>query len=142
MTEVTHAQVSEAIQRRFASEWTATGDGSIYLRNEYPQKAEEHVRLSVLEADDRQPTFGLEGMARRRITGVLFVQIFVKRNTGKLRLDELSDSAKGIFRGLAMRNPPVQFGAVGTSYDSDEDYHWATLSIEFHYDSLIARPAA
>lgn len=122
-----------AIEGLFHANWShtvITHDGEILdVRN-----VSEWVRIAVREGKSNQASLGVTNPMFRYF-GILFVQIFVRNNTGTGRARELADLVTPIFRSKIVNG--IHYGVPEVStVGPDEAWFQVNVSCEFYREEF------
>ncbi|MHA1859162.1 MAG: phage tail terminator-like protein [Candidatus Thorarchaeota archaeon] len=93
----------------------------------------EYVRVSVRHGQGGQWTLGQEGGRVYRRRGVAYVEVYSPVDRGLLRLDELTQAARGIFEGKNLSQVCFNDGQI---LELPAEGKWARgdVSVAFTYD--------
>lgn len=128
MTDVD--QATKAITDRWATLWTHTPYqfGNEDFNN---NGLAEWARLTVRHETGQQDTMGVSGERRYLYGGRIFAEIYVARDIGEARRNNLAQKALDVFVGKS-------FGGVrvikGVPREVGEDGRWSVSRVEFTFD--------
>ena len=86
-----------------------------------PPLADPWVRISILDGDSNQISFGAGDKGNHRHVGLISIEIFVPLGTGEAQARTLLDQALGVFRAVQLssiicRAPRMSPGSETQSY--------------------------
>lgn len=115
-----------AIEAHLIANWSETL--MVYQNVKYDGSASEWCRMSLQNADAFQASMGVSPAFR--YIGVMFIQIFVRPDTGSGRAMAIADAVTTMFRaqtisGITFRVPQIQ--KVG----EDDGWYQVNVSVDF-----------
>lgn len=121
----------KAITDRWATLWTHT---PYQLGNEdFNQNGlAEWARLTVRHETGRQDTMGVSTNRRYLYGGRIFVEVFVRRDIGEARRNNLAQKAMDVFVGARFGGDVRVIAAIPR--ESGEDGLWSVSRVEFTFD--------
>ncbi len=132
------AEVSQAIEERMDTQWTALYPSIDVFYQNTGQKASDgttYLSLDILYGEAERKNIGVS-YRNHRLKGFINVNVFVPRNTGSRTALGYADSVAGIFRdqnfdGVTCLSPSVR--------ELDQNKSWLQVNIrtEFWFDEAF-----
>ena len=121
-----------AIEEYFKTSWV---DGSAeitpirYANQEAGDVGDEWVRIVVRPGDAKQVSMGDD--PGFRIFGTVFVQIFVRKDTGEARALELADTVDQLFRRKILDKMQFRMPQVDAIPSPNSEFYQVNVSTDF-----------
>lgn len=135
---MTPNEAHEALLAQFVTDWTGNVNSAsvpYHFEEERvsPETEDEYVVVTFGEQGRNQHTLGSTGNRRFRSRERVVMQIFVPRNTGTQRGEELSLIARNIFEQRAVGSVDCYDSARRKAGSSGKHSQWI-VSVDFSFD--------
>lgn len=135
----TQNEAREAVYGLFDTDWASRTP--YHFDNDKPgfdeQTVDAWARVSMRHNDAGQETLGGSGNRKFARRGSVFVQVFVKTNTGTATMDGHTDAARAIFEGVRIAGTTVRFlDVIVRETGPDGKWYQAVVEAQFEYDEI------
>lgn len=132
-------QAVEAMYQAWDTGWASRTP--YHFDNEEPgfdtKTATEWARVSVRHNDGGQETLGGPNNRRFARRGSVFVQVFVKTNTGTATMHGHAQAARAIFEGTRIAGTTVRFlDVIVRETGPDGKWYQTVVEAQFEYDEI------
>ncbi len=129
-----YSEEREIIETYFKEKWAKAAPVLFENSKQIPPKTGAYVRFLILDGTSEQASIGKTQLHRSQ--GMVQVQIFAKKGTGKAKVLELCDMVENIFSTTQLDS--IQFRSAYTIQIGEVDQYWqANVLCPFYRNRII-----